>query len=234
MRVAVCLPSHGAAFRDHEKCLARLRVAKPDWLFLELPGMPCIDIGRASLAESALREKADVLLWLDSDMVFNVSTCDEIVAQAMAQQAVVGCLYAGKKFGAKPQCAFLAGTGAFTAYEGGSLLEVEAIGFGVVAHPASMLEGVAKKLHLPTLKILDFSIRPWFTTDATGKWEAMHSDDYAFCRRAREAGYRIFADTRQRVGHIGFHTYMLEDAIPLTRAPSLLLQFEDTKKEAAE
>jgi hypothetical protein len=205
-------------------------------MFLELPGMPCIDIGRASLAESALRAKADVLLWLDADMVFNVSTCESIIADAMRLEAVVGCLYAGKKFGAKPQVAFLPRTKDLVCFDGGELVEVEAIGFGVTAHPAFMLEMIAEKQKLPRLHVLEHTLRPWFTTRSDGGWREMHSDDYAFCRRARESGFRIFADTRQRVGHIGLHTYQLEDARPLVHAPSLTLQFapEDDGEKAAE
>lgn len=248
MRVAVCLPSHGGAYREHEKCLSELRRARPHFAFLELSGMPCIDIGRSSISESALRHfrqepggglnDNDLLLWLDADMVFTVETCDQILEEARKRQAVVGCLYAGKKFGAKPQVAFKPSEREYVAFEGGSLLEVEAIGFGCVAMPAIMLEVVAEKLRLPRLGILEQTFRPWFTTDSSGQWETMHSDDYSFCRRARDAGFRIFADTRQRVGHIGQHVYQLEDAIPLTRGASVKFTIDpsitENKKDAAE
>jgi hypothetical protein len=37
-------------------------------------------------------------------------------------------------------------------------------------------------------------------------------DDFAFSHRAREAGFKIFADTTIRLGHIGRHAYSWEDA----------------------
>ena len=239
MRVGICLVSHGAAYREHEQCLLALRLAHPDWEVFQLPGMPCIDIGRSSVAESALRWAKEIkgerpmLLWLDADMTFSVETCEQILDEARARNTVVGCLYAGKKFGAAPQVAWLPEMGdSLTCFKGGGIVEVAAIGFGCVAMPAMMLEDVAHKLKLPALKVLDLTLRPWFTTDSSGAWENMHSDDYAFCRRARDAGYRIFADTRQRVGHIGFHTYFLEDARPLERHESLTFtnSTKDTKK----
>jgi hypothetical protein len=38
------------------------------------------------------------------------------------------------------------------------------------------------------------------------------ADDFAFCHRARGAGYKIFADTTIRLGHIGRYAYTWEDA----------------------
>lgn len=242
MKAALCLVSHGAAYRDHEKSLARLRHAHPDWIELELAGMPCLDIGRASVAESGLFWAEDarkaghenpVLVWLDADMVFSVRTIEEVAAAAIEKDSLVGCLYAGKKFGAQPQAAWLeGGESEVICFKGGGLHEVAAIGFGVVAMPASMLERVAEFHKLPRLAVLDHAFRPWFTNDPS--WGVMHSDDYAFCRRAREAGFKIWADTRQRVGHIGLHTYQLEDALPLTRFESLNLYDPAKKREAAE
>lgn len=239
MRVGICLVSHGAAYREHEQCLSKLRVAHPDWVEFHLPGMPCVDIGRASVAESALRwakesTEKTMLLWLDADMTFSVETCEQVLAEANARDALVGCLYAGKKFGAAPQVAWLEEMGdSLVCFKGGSVVEVEAIGFGCVAMPAAMLEIIAEKLSLPRLKVLELTLRPWFTTDTSGRWPGMHSDDYAFCKRAREAGFKIFADSRQRVGHIGLHTYFLEDAMPLTRFESLTFQ-NSAKKAGSE
>ncbi len=209
MNVAVCLPSHGGAYRGHEKCLAALRHAEPSWNFLELAGAPCIDIARAVLAEQALEVGADMLLWLDADMTFTVETARTVVREAAERRAIVGCLYAGKKLGGDPQAVFKGAERPIDCFESGSVIEVHAIGFGVVAFPAAMLGVIARELSLRAQQIGEKFYRPWFTSDPT--WDCMHSDDYSFCRRAREAGYRVFADTRQRVGHIGLHTFHLED-----------------------
>ncbi len=39
-----------------------------------------------------------------------------------------------------------------------------------------------------------------------------HSEDYAFCERARRSGLAIHADTSVRVWHIGDYRYGWEDA----------------------
>lgn len=188
---------------------------------------PCIDISRAVLAERAIREKAEVLVWIDADMIFSPSTCENVARQAGELSAVVGCLYSGKKSEALPQVALIEDRN-LTCFKGGELVEVKAIGFGLVAHPVSMLERIAERLALPRQKCgRDSYARPWFTGDP--RWESMHSDDYAFCRRAREAGFKIFADTRERVGHLGEYEYHLEDLAARTIYESLEIVLEREK-----
>jgi hypothetical protein len=38
------------------------------------------------------------------------------------------------------------------------------------------------------------------------------SEDFSFCHRARAAGYKIFADTTIRLGHVGRYVFGWEDA----------------------
>jgi hypothetical protein len=38
------------------------------------------------------------------------------------------------------------------------------------------------------------------------------AEDYAFCERARQCGYKIIADTTFRLAHIGSQAYSWEDA----------------------
>jgi hypothetical protein len=38
------------------------------------------------------------------------------------------------------------------------------------------------------------------------------SEDYSFCERARRCGYKIWADTTIRLGHIGKYVFYWEDA----------------------
>jgi hypothetical protein len=231
MKVALCLPSHGGAYRGHEKCLARLRHAEPTWQSLELAGAPCIDIARAVLAEQALEleERPDVLLWLDADMTFSPNTCRTIASEAWFREAIVGCLYAGKSLGSDPQCIFKGEAKPIQCFEFGSVIEVHSIGFGVVAFPTKMLETIAEKQELVPQRVGKKTYRPWFTNDP--RWDSAHSDDYAFCRRARESGFRVFADTRQRVGHIGLHEFHLEDMAGRPLLPSLTLAQEERPKE---
>ena len=44
----------------------------------------------------------------------------------------------------------------------------------------------------------------------SGRWSI--SEDYAFCERARQAGFSVMADTRIRLWHVGMYRYSWEDA----------------------
>jgi hypothetical protein len=106
---------------------------------------------------------------------------------------------------------------------------VHSIGFGLVAFPAEMLLTIATRQKLVAQRIGAKTYRPWFTNDPA--WDAMHSDDYSFCKRARIAGFKVFADTRQRVGHVGLHTFHLEDMAGRPLLKSLALAQEERPKE---
>lgn len=218
MNVAIGLPVHGSACRAHELCLAGLRRAEPSWLPILLQHASHIELSRAVIAEEARRRAMDVILWLDSDMVFELEAAREVVRQAYQFEAIVGCVYAAKSFGDKPRIDFL-GSEPLQCIKGGGLVEVRALGFGVLAHPVSALDKIAEHY---AMKPLAFGragqrVRRWFGSTEP-EWDELMGEDYAFCRRARAAGLKVFADTRHRVGHVGEHVYHLEDgASPLPR-----------------
>ncbi len=59
-------------------------------------------------------------------------------------------------------------------------------------------------------------------------------DDYAFCERARQCGYKIMADTSIRLWHIGEYAYGWEDAgLERPRHDSFLFLIADGKKADA-
>jgi hypothetical protein len=56
------------------------------------------------------------------------------------------------------------------------------------------------------------------------------SEDFAFSHRARQAGYKIYADSTIRLGHIGRYTYAWEDAgTSLNRYSTFHFQVSDAK-----
>ena len=58
------------------------------------------------------------------------------------------------------------------------------------------------------------------------------SEDYSFCERARQCGYKIMEDTSIRLWHIGHYAYGWEDAgQDRLRHDSFLFLFGDGEKE---
>ena len=57
-------------------------------------------------------------------------------------------------------------------------------------------------------------------------------EDYSFCERARQCGYKIMADTSIRLWHIGEYAYGWEDAgLEKVRHDSFLFMIDDGKKQ---
>ncbi len=58
------------------------------------------------------------------------------------------------------------------------------------------------------------------------------AEDYAFCHRARQCGYRIYADTSIRLWHIGTYRYGWEDAgIEQKRFGEFTLNFDGNGRD---
>jgi hypothetical protein len=53
------------------------------------------------------------------------------------------------------------------------------------------------------------------------------SEDWAFCQRAKEAGFKVYIDPAIRLGHIGNYTYTLEDMLRDREPPQPLMVRRD-------
>lgn len=209
MNVFLCLPSIGVPSRAHDNALLRLVRKRPDWRPLRL-GFPCIDIARASLTREALDFNADVLVFIDSDIVFEVADVDAIVQAAWERECVVGAVYARKVDGGAPVVAWDGRE--LTFYEGGGLEPVISLGLGFVAVHRKVFERIELKEQVCHAFNPPRRLRPYFTGDPA--WDEMLLDDGAFMKRVRDSGSQILADTRLRIGHEGPKVYLLEDAAP--------------------
>ena len=169
------------------------------------------DIGKARsrtaswfLAEPE-SEAGSVLLMVDSDTAWQAGDLSMIARRALEHTAVVGGIYSKREFGQGD--AFRVADeadGVFVIGED-SLIPAAAVGGGFMAIPRSILEAVAKTL--PTVKD-DFV--PCFMPFVTSDMEYA-TEDWAFCFRAREAGFKVFASTYPKLTHEGTYTYRLVD-----------------------
>ena len=145
---------------------------------------------RTDLALMALNEKADYILWIDSDMIFApdlmVSLMDDMEGRDMVaaichmrRPPFNPVLYSKLRLGITPD-----------QNEHMKLLDypedlftVEGCGFGCVMMRTSVIDAVVDKYHDL------FSPLPGY------------GEDLSFCIRARECGFDIWADGRIQVGH---------------------------------
>jgi len=109
----------------------------------------------------------------------------------------------------------LPGTGAITFGGGGGLIEVLYAPTGFLLVRREVYDTLRKQLNLPecladTGRTLVPYYAPLIRPDDDGSWYL--ADDFAFCERARQCGYKIMADTTLRLFHIGSYSFGWEDA----------------------
>lgn len=145
---------------------------------------------RTDLALLALHEKADFVLWIDSDMIFapdlmvnlmeDMKTCDMVAGIChMRRPPFNPVLYSRLRMGVTPD-----------ENEHQKLLDypddlftVEGCGFGCVMMKTEIIQAVVDKYHD-------------LFTPLPG-----YGEDLSFCIRARECGYDIWADPKVQLGH---------------------------------
>lgn len=189
-------------------------------------GFSQIDVARNTIASNAVRDGFAETLWIDSDVGFNP---DDVEKLRNHQLPIVAGIYA-KKAKRELACKFLDDTRGIQFGKKGGLIELmyAATGFLHVRREAYL--DIQHKLNLPTCNLsFGEAIVPWFQPlirEYQGNpWYL--GEDFAFCERARQAGFRIMADTSIRLWHIGSYPYGWEDASgPTLRYSAFELKFE--------
>lgn len=161
---------------------------------------------RNGLARKAIVEGFDRVLWLDSDMTFEPDFFFNLAADLDEGRDMVSGLCFTRKPPYKPciyeKCGYertenkreVRPTAAtYYNYPKDSVFEVEACGFGGVLMNVKMLKDVEAKYGVPFAPMLGFG------------------EDISFCLRARELGYKIHCDSRQKLGHVGLKVYTEDD-----------------------
>jgi hypothetical protein len=148
-----------------------------------------IHVGREWFLESALKQGATHLFWLDSDMSVPRETA---VLLALHERSVVACNYVVRQ-----------PSGLFTAFRDGQRVPTTDTSTGLEA--VDYVGMGAMLMRADAVKDLP---RPWFRhliNDAGGDI----GEDVTFCRDLAAAGHTVYIDhdLSKAIGHIGLHTY---------------------------
>ena len=163
---------------------------------------------RNRIAEQAINSGADVLVWLDSDIVFTPDTIVRLVDHIKAGKDFVTGLY----FRRNPQTIPLIlreldwrqdnKLGAietaeiYEDYPRDSVFEIAGCGFGCCAMRVDILKTI-----VPAFKCSPFT--PLYRL----------SEDYSFCWRAGKCGFDLWCDSSIKPAHAGLHMYTEQDWI---------------------
>lgn len=209
-RLAICVPSNGLWVADFGLCLVALRthlavtpVADYSSTYVWIESgessiLPCL---RQHLLETAIVKGATHALFLDSDMTFPSNSVHRL---ARHRKAIVGCNYACRgQLPIEHTAAVRSDDGTLVPPAGTGVQEVEVLATGVMLIDLTILQKMAK---------------PWFLfvydeTTRTPIRQGQHwvSEDWYFCLKAREAGYKTYVDNdlSREIGHVGQFKYML-------------------------
>jgi hypothetical protein len=173
-------------------------------------GFTPIDVARNQMAADALADGFDELIWVDPNIGFHP---DDVEQLRRAGRPVVCGIY--PKVGRREfACSFLPGTQRVTVGLAGGLLPVLYAAFGFMLTRKEVFDGICEHYKLPALnRRTGHPIVPYFATIWVGEGDdgLYLAEDYAFCERARQAGFEVIADTRIRLWHVGRYAYSWED-----------------------
>lgn len=142
----------------------------------ELRGHSLVYDAREQAAKYFLESDCDYMLFLDSDMV---PPADMLIKLIRHDKSIVSALAFRRVPNYEP-CIFKNDMEFYLDYPK-DLIEVTGVGMACTLIKKEVFEKVPQ---------------PWFTPTAIG-------EDLSFCKRATDAGYKIFCDTNLICGHVG-------------------------------
>lgn len=152
---------------------------------------------RNMLAREAIETGADRILFIDSDIVFEPTLMERLAADLDDGMDLVSGLYVKRRLPTIPVLYKTAEvvevdgcqkgrTQSYTDYPKDQVFEVAACGFGAVMMNVEMLRAVCETYQAP------FAPMP-----------GVFGEDISFCYRARQLGYKLYCDSRIKLGHVG-------------------------------
>ena len=214
-RCVVLVPIGGQVVPACEEALAELE--RRGYPVRRVRGYSAIDQGRNQMATDALADGFDETMWIDSDVGFDPNDIDKL----RRHNVPIVCGIYPQKGRRVLACHVLPGTEKLIFGDEGGLTEILYAGTGFLLVRREAYETIRRELQLPLCnerfggRPMVPYFQPMSHPDAVGSDIGGHwylAEDFAFCERARQAGFKIFADTSVRLMHYGNYGYSWEDA----------------------
>jgi hypothetical protein len=164
-------------------------------------GWSAIDQGRCAMAQEALDQGFEHLFWIDADVAFWPHDVEKIINIGLpfvsAPYTVKGWPVLTTQF--KDTNVKLG--------EDGDLYEVNYAATGFMYTHRSVYEKMATDLKMEKVKIWggQYNVYPYFyPLLIDGEYLG---EDFAFCHRLKQIGYKLYSDTTIRLSHIGKYSY---------------------------
>jgi hypothetical protein len=174
-------------------------------------GYSAIDQGRNQMATDALARGYDETMWIDSDVQFDPDDVDRLRCLNLP----IVCGIYPKKGKRELAVHVLPGTKQLVFGQHGGVVELKYTATGFLHVRREVYETIQRELKLPVCnerfgKPMVPYFQPMVAESERGPWYL--AEDFAFCERARQCGFKIMAHTRVRLYHIGTHAFSWEEA----------------------
>lgn len=193
MKVLIGVPVFGNAENECIQSIYDLEI--PDGVTTELciNAAHAVDVNRSILSQAAIQRGCDYLFFVDSDVILPKDALKRLISH---DKDIVTGVYRIKTLGSKETTILMrnAETDKYRKcgideIRGKGLIETDACGFGCVLIKTSVFKDIPE---------------PWFV------YLLHYGEDVFFCRKAINAGYKVYADTNVLCGHIGKIIFDLE------------------------
>lgn len=175
-------------------------------------GDALIDRARSRVASYFLQDrKEDVILFIDDDVVFDPKDAIRLIDGVKNGCDIVGGMYVQK--GTLAKTCVLKNGQIVTFKRSAVPEEVEAIATGFMAIHRKVFEKMSETVplcHPNDLKFYPF-FQP-FPKEKDGQMVYL-SEDWAFCDRAKDLGFKVWLDPSIFLGHKGEYVYDLMDRV---------------------
>lgn len=190
-------------------------IQEPNVVYAPQNGDALVERARGINATYFLRNTdCDVHLSIDHD-IMGFTVADTMKMCELAEEyGIVGATYIGRSR-EKPNAYTVQYVGEAVTYDTAHrAVEVKWAATGFLAVHRRVFEKLAEGLRLLHAR------QPWAFYNFYGPFEyeddevgepILLSEDYAFCQRAKEAGFKTYVDPAVRIGHEGKYVYRLED-----------------------
>ena len=205
MRYLIAVPSHDYVHAEFQRSLMELD--KPEGTCFAQITNTLIYTARNTIAQNAVSNGFDRVLWLDADMVFDGDTMNRLAADMDQGLEFVSALYFSRKEPVFPTIHkevhwrvrddgwVDAGAELYHDYPKDQVFEVAACGFGCCMTSVALLKKMCDKYGSPFYPLMGMG------------------EDTTFCFRARQDGEKVYCDSRIKAGHIGQHIFTEKDYI---------------------
>lgn len=181
-----------------------LRVGEGAWRVTTKTGDGLVSRARSVVVSRWWAETADdVFLMIDDDISFSVDEAEKIVAETLKTEGIVCAAYPIRSGAHLAIRGNGDSEGAVTFAPDQPLQEIEYAATGFMAVHRKVIDAM-----IPTLQICHedqpWAFWPMFTPLIVpmGPAQAYLSEDWAFCHRARELGFKVYVDPTIKLGHL--------------------------------